>query len=99
MTNALSTKVAAAVLSAAAATSVVGFAAAAHAAPSYTNSQGGMHGDPAAAAPFWRFQVAQYACGEMGVADVIGQITGHEPSEGEITAAAEHTPSDTHPGP
>src|SRR5271168_5017301 len=69
MTHALSTKVAAAVLSA------------------------------AAAAPFWRFQVAQYACGEMAVADVIGQITGHEPSEGEITAAAEHTPSDTHPGP
>ncbi|MGA7051377.1 MAG: C39 family peptidase [Mycobacterium sp.] len=99
MTNVLSTRVAAAVLSAAAAASTVGFAGATHAAPSNTNSQGGMHGDPAAAAPFWRFQVAPYACGEMAVADVIGQITGHEPSEGEITAAAGHTPSDNHPGP
>ena len=49
MTNVLSTRVAA-VLSAAAAAAVVGFAGAAHAAPSYTNSQAGMHGDPAAAA-------------------------------------------------
>ena len=96
MITVLSTKVAAAVLSAA---SLIGFSAVAHAAPSYTNSQAGMHGDPAAAAPYWHFQVAQYACGEMAVADVIGQITGHEPSEGEITATAEHTPSDNHPGP
>jgi len=99
MITALRTKVAAAVLSATAAASVLGFAGAVGAAPSNTNSQAGMHGDPAAAAPFWRFQVAQYACGEMAVADVIGQITGHEPSEGEITTAAEHTPSDSHPGP
>ena len=82
-----------------AAASLIGFSALVHAAPSYTNSQGGMHGDPAAAAPYWRFQVAQFVCGEMAVADVIGQITGHEPSEGEITATAEHTPSDSHPGP
>ena len=53
----------------------------------------------AAAAPFWHFQIAQFDCGEMAVADVIGQLTGHEPSEGEITEAAEHTPSDNHPGP
>ena len=98
MTNVLSTRVAAA-LSAAAAAAVVGFAGTAHAAPSYTNSQAGMHGDPAAAAPFWHFQIAQYACGELAVADVIGQITGHEPSEEEVTTAAEHTPSDRHPGP
>jgi predicted double-glycine peptidase len=99
MTNVLRTRVAAAVLGAAVAVSVVGFAGAAHAAPSYTNSQGGMHGDPTAAAPFWHFQIAQYACGELAVADVIGQITGHEPSEEEITTAAEHTPSDRHAGP
>jgi predicted double-glycine peptidase len=98
MTNVLSTRLAA-VLSAAAAASVVGLAGAAHAAPSYSNSQAGMHGDPAAAAPFWHFQIAQFDCGEMAVADVIGQLTGHEPSEGEITEAAEHTPSDNHPGP
>ena len=98
MTNVLSIRLAAA-LSAAAAASVVGFAGAAHAAPSYTNSQAGMHGDPAAAAPFWHLQIAQYSCGEMAVADVIGQLTGHEPSEEEITTTAEHTPSDRHPGP
>jgi hypothetical protein len=98
MTNVLSTRVAAA-LSATAAASVLGFAAVAHAAPSYTNSQAGMHGDPAAAAPFWHFQIAPYACGELAVADVVGQITGHEPSEDEVTTAAEHTPSDKHPGP
>jgi len=38
-------------------------------------------------------------CGEMAVADVIGQITGHEPSEAEITAAAGNIPSVSHPGP
>ena len=99
MITALRTNVAAAVLSATAAASVLGFADAAQAAPSNANSQAGMHGDPAAAAPFWRLQVAPYSCGEMAVADVIGQITGHEPSEGDITDAAEHTPSDNHPGP
>jgi predicted double-glycine peptidase len=99
MITALRTKVAAAVLSATAAASVLGFAAVAHAAPSYTNSQAGMHGDPAAAAAFWHFQIAPYACGELAVADVVGQITGHEPSEDEVTTAAEHTPSDKHPGP
>jgi predicted double-glycine peptidase len=107
MTNTLSAKAAAAArivgfagaVIAAAAASLIGFPGAANAAPSHTNPQAGMHGDPAAAAPYWRFQVAEYACGEMSVADVIGQITGHEPSEGEITATAEHTPSDSHPGP
>ncbi|MBW0015440.1 C39 family peptidase [Mycobacterium sp.] len=73
--------------------SVVGFAAAAHAAGD------GMHGDPAAAAPFWRYQQEDYDCGEMAVADVIGQITGHQPSEAEITATAGNVPSVSHPGP
>jgi len=59
----------------------------------------GMHGDPAAAAPYWRYQQQDYDCGEMAVADVIGQITGHEPSEAEITAAAGNIPSVSHPGP
>src|SRR5262249_58577109 len=38
-----------------------------------------MHGDPAAAAPYWRYQQQDYDCGEMAVADVIGQITNREP--------------------
>jgi Peptidase_C39 like family len=33
------------------------------------------------------------------VADVIGQISGHEPAEDEINGAAENIPSTAHPGP
>ena len=71
----------------------VGFAGTAHAA------RDGMHGDPAAAAPYWRYQQQDLDCGEMAVADVIGQISGHEPTEDEITAAAGNIPSASHPGP
>jgi hypothetical protein len=35
----------------------------------------------------------------MAVADVIGEITGHEPTEDEITGAAQNIPSVSHPGP
>jgi len=79
------------VLSLAAAGSAVGFAAAAYA------SRDGMHGEPAAAAPYWRYQQQDYDCAEMAVADVVGQITGHEPTEKEITATAENIPSVSHP--
>jgi len=72
-------------------------AATAHAAPNSNND--GMHGDPAAAAPFWRYQQQDSSCGEVAVADVIGQITGREPSEDEITTTAENIPSVSHPGP
>ena len=73
--------------------SAVAFPGAAHAAG------GGMHGDPVAAAPYWRYQQQDLDCGEMAVADVLGQISGHEPTEGEITAAAGNIPSVSHPGP
>ena len=82
-----------AVVLSAGAGSMVGFAAVANA------GREGMHGDPAAAAPYRRYQQQDYDCGEMAVADVIGQITGHEPSEAEITAAAGNIPSVSHPGP
>ena len=82
----------AAALSAAAAAAVA-FAGAASA------GSEGMHGDPAAAAPYWRYQQQDLDCAEMAVADVIGQITGHEPSEEEITGAAGNIPSLKHPGP
>jgi Peptidase_C39 like family len=59
----------------------------------------GMHGDPAAAAPYWRYQQQDNDCGEMAVADVIGQITGHQPAEAEVTATAATIPSVSHPGP
>ena len=80
-----------AVVLSAGAGSMVGFAAVAGA------GREGMHGDPAAAAPYWRYQQQDYDCGEMAVADVIGQVTGHEPSEAEITAAAGNIPSVSHP--
>ncbi|HZC92632.1 MAG TPA: hypothetical protein VE400_18610 [Mycobacterium sp.] len=58
----------------------------------------GMYGDPAAAAPYWRQQHAS-DCGEMAVADVVGQIAGHELTEQQITALAENTASTAGPGP
>jgi hypothetical protein len=92
----------------AAAASLVALAAAvgsvrsAHAAKAITapnaNHQVGTYGDPAAAAPFWRPQHSG-DCGEMAVADVVGQITGHEPTERQITSLAKNTPSVTGAGP
>jgi hypothetical protein len=63
-----------------------------------TGAQAGMYGNPAAAAPFWRLQHSG-DCGEMAVADVVGQITGHEPSERQITSLAENTTGVTGDGP
>ena len=57
-----------------------------------------MYGDPVAAAPYWRQQHSS-DCGEMAVADVVGQITGDEPAEERITALARSTPSAARPGP
>jgi predicted double-glycine peptidase len=87
------------VLAAAATATVVGFAGAAHAATSDSNHPGGMYGNPAAAAPYWREQTNDSDCGEMAVADVVGQVTGNEPTEKQITAVAENTPSTVHSGP
>jgi len=57
-----------------------------------------MYGDPFAAASYWRQQHTS-DCGEMAVADVVGQITGQEPAEQWIIALAESTPSTARPGP
>jgi hypothetical protein len=61
-------------------------------------NQTGMYGDPAAAAPYWRLQHSS-DCGEMAVADVVGQTTGHEPGELQITALARTTAGSTGAGP
>jgi len=82
MSSSLNKQVAAVVLSAAAALSAVGFAAAANA------TEDGMHGDPGAAAPYWRYQQQNRDCAEVAVADVVGEITGHEPGEDEINAVS-----------
>jgi hypothetical protein len=54
------------------------------------DTQGGTYGNPAAAAPFWRLQHSS-DCGEMAVADVVGKMTGKEPTERQITALARKT--------
>jgi len=60
-------------------------------------ASGTMYGDPAAAAQWWRHQ--QYDdCVLMASADVIGQVTGTEPSEDAIIKKAQSTPSVVHPG-
>ena len=86
---------------AATAASVVGVAGstgAAHAAPFRNVGHGGqMYGDPGAAAPFWRRQHGT-DCAEMAAADVIGEVTGNEPSEQQIDATAQRTQSIAHPG-
>ncbi|ORV42631.1 hypothetical protein AWC00_10750 [Mycobacterium conspicuum] len=77
----------------------IGFAGAAQAAPAPHATAEGMHGDPAAAAPFWRYQRQDYDCGEMAAADVVGEITGRQPTEDEVTAVAETVLSVNHSGP
>ena len=58
---------------------------------------GTMFGDPVAAAQWWRHQKYD-DCVLMASADVIGQITGKEPSEEAIIKKAKSTPSVVHPG-
>ncbi|MEC4763985.1 hypothetical protein VT930_12830 [Mycobacterium sherrisii] len=57
-----------------------------------------LYGDPVAAAPFWRQQHAS-DCGEMAVADVVGEITGRQPTEQQITLVAGKLRSATGSGP
>lgn len=59
----------------------------------------GMYGDPVTAARYWQQQSLEDNCGLVSVADVVGQITGHAPTEQEMIALAESTPSQTNPGP
>jgi len=58
---------------------------------------GQMYGDPQAAAPYWRYQ-HQEDCGLMAVADVVGQLTGHEPTQLGIELRGIFTPSESHGG-
>jgi hypothetical protein len=60
-------------------------------------ASGTMYGDPAAAAKWWHHQ--QYDdCAIMSTADVVGQVTGKEPSERAIIKKAQSTPSAVHSG-
>jgi hypothetical protein len=57
----------------------------------------GMYGDPGAASPYWRQQRTS-DCGELAVADVVGEITGDEPTELDVTSLAVSTASALGPG-
>jgi hypothetical protein len=60
-------------------------------------ASGTVFGDPTAAAKWWRHQ--QYDdCVLMSTDDVVGQMTGKEPSERAVIAVAQSTPSTRHPG-
>jgi len=86
-------------LSAAAAAAVIGFAGAAHAAPAPSTNPGvTIYGNPTEAAQWWRHQHLE-DCGPMSAADVVGQMTGNEPSETSIWAVAATMHSTVHSGP
>ena len=58
---------------------------------------GQMHGNPTAAAPYWRYQ-HQQDCGLMAVADVVGQLAGREPTRLGIELRGVFTKSEAHRG-
>jgi len=60
-------------------------------------ADGQMYGDPAKAATYWRYQ-HQEDCGLMAVADVVGQLTGREPSQIGIETRGIFTKSESHRG-
>jgi hypothetical protein len=89
-----------AVLAAAAAAALA--AGPAHAVPGTPNpprGEGTIYGDPAAAAPFWRYQQYDDDCVEASVSDVVGELTGTRPSEQAVIKFAQSTPSTVHSGP
>ncbi|OBF53627.1 hypothetical protein A5787_05795 [Mycobacterium sp. 852002-50816_SCH5313054-b] len=71
----------------------------AHATPDPPRGEGTLYGNPAAAAAFWRYQGYDDDCVEMAVSDVVGEITGRQPSEQAIVKLAQSTPSTVHAGP
>jgi len=67
--------------------------------PDPPSSTGTLYGDPAAAGRFWRHQELDDDCVLMAVADVVGELTGDQPTEEAIVAVAASTPSTVHKGP
>lgn len=59
----------------------------------------GVYGDPDAAAEFWQQQSYEDNCGLASVADVVGEVTGHSPTEQQIIKLAQNTPSSIRNGP
>jgi hypothetical protein len=77
----------------------VGNAQAAPGTPGPARGAGTLYGDPSAAAAFWRYQQSDDDCVEVAVADVVGELTGKQPSEQQIVKLAQSTPSSVHSGP
>ncbi len=77
----------------------MGIAQAAPGTPDPPSGAGTLYGDPAAAAPFWRYQEYDDDCVEMAVADVVGELSGDQPPEHAIVKLAQSTPSPSHHGP
>ncbi len=71
----------------------------AQAVPDPPSATGTLFGNPSAAAPFWHYQQYDDDCVEMAVADVVGELTGRQPSEQAIIKVAQSTPSTVHTGP
>jgi hypothetical protein len=101
MKNNLTTRIAmAALIGAAGLAAIAGTTATASAAPApapviqpTSGTQAGqVYGDAKKAARWWAVQ-SEGDCGLMTVAVLVGEVTGTEPSEPNILAVAEHTPS------
>jgi hypothetical protein len=73
------------------------FVAAAIGLAGVAHASGQMYGDPEAAAPYWGYQ-HQQDCGLMAVADVVGQLTGREPSQIGMELRGIFTKSESHRG-
>jgi hypothetical protein len=55
-------------------------------------------GNPIQEEQYWGHQSHQDDCQEMAMADIVGQLTGHEPSEAEMVSLTEQMASASHPG-
>jgi Peptidase_C39 like family len=66
--------------------------------PQARTTAGGVYGDPAAAAKYWVQQSLEDTCGLASVADVVGEVTGHAPTEQQIIKLAQNTPSSIRDG-
>src|SRR6516225_2949443 len=76
----------------------VGTAHAAPGAPQQTSGEGTLYGDPAAAAPFWRYQAYDDDCVEAAVSDVVGELTGHRPLSKPLSRWPNQRPVPSIPG-
>ena len=101
ITTAARTAAQAAMLGAASIATAIAVAGAAHSAPPLnpgTAASGPLYGDPTTAAAYWQPQSLD-DCGLMAVADVVGELTGHLPTEHDIITVAGRIPSVDGPGP